>query len=180
ESDETREVEGVYYPVWSQQDEFTMEFEWEPVVFAIDDGANRVVARFEPQSYGATFEEAIYTVDGLYTFADGGETRYARLYFNDGRLRQIFGFTGEDFTGAPREITPQTGDTFTVLERWLDLDQQGNVAQVSQQTGDTLTFGEQPFTWQELDAAPGRYLVGFIVEDLDGNTTEVFEEVTVN
>ncbi|HMR64928.1 MAG TPA: clostripain-related cysteine peptidase, partial [Anaerolineae bacterium] len=180
ESDETREVEGVYYPVWSQQDEFTMEFEWEPVVFAIDDGANRVVARFEPQSYGATFEEAIYTVDGLYTFADGGETRYARLYFNDGRLRQIFGFTGEDFTGAPREITPQTGDTFTVLERWLDLDQQGNVAQASQQTGDTLTFGEQPFTWQELDAAPGRYLVGFIVEDLDGNTTEVFEEVTVN
>lgn len=180
ESDETREVEGVYYPVWSQQDEFTMEFEWEPVVFAIDDGANRVVARFEPQSYGATFEEAIYTVDGLYTFADGGETRYARLYFNDGRLRQIFGFTGEDFTGAPREITPQTGDTFTVLERWLDLDQQGNVAQVSQQTGDTLTFGEQPFTWQELDAAPGRYLVGFIVEDLDGNTTEVFEEITVN
>jgi hypothetical protein len=180
ESNETREVDGVYYPVWSQQGEFTMEFEWEPVVFAINDGDNTVVARFEPQSYGATFEEAIYTVDGLYTYADGGETRYARLYFNNGRLRQIFGFTGEDGTGAPREITPEAGDTFTVLEQWMDLDQQGKVAQVSQQTGQTLTFGAQPFTWQELDAAPGRYLVGFIVEDLDGNAIEVYEEVTVN
>ncbi|MCB0194608.1 MAG: hypothetical protein KDJ65_21840 [Anaerolineae bacterium] len=180
ESNETREIDGVYYPVWSQQDEFTMEFEWEPIVFAIDDGVNSVVARFEPQSYGATFEDAIYTVDGLYTYADGGETRAARLYFNDGVMRQVFGFTNEDGTGAPREIVPQTGDTFTVLERWLDLNQQGNVAQVSQQTGDTLTFGDQPFIWRELDAAPGPYVVGFIIEDLDGNTTEVYGQVTVN
>ncbi|MCB0163356.1 MAG: hypothetical protein KDI79_03955 [Anaerolineae bacterium] len=180
ESSETREVDGVYYPVWSQQNTFTMEFEWEPIVFAINDGANSVVARFKPQSYGATFEEATYSVDGLYTYADGSETRYARLYFNDGVMRQVFGFTGENGTGAPREIIPQVGDTFTVLEEWLDLDQQGNVTQSVQQQGDTLTFSDQPFTWQELDAAAGPYIVGFIVEDLDGNKTEVFDQVTVN
>ena len=180
ESNETREVDGVYYPVWSQQNEFTMEFEWEPIVYAINDGVNSVVAHFKPQSYGATFEDAIYTVDGLYTYADGSETRYARLYFNNGVMRQVFGFTGENGTGAPREIIPQTGDTFTVLEEWLDLDQQGNVTQSTQQQGDTLTFSDQPFIWQELDAAAGPYLVGFIVEDLDGNKTEVYEQITVN
>ena len=87
-----------------------------------------VVAHFTPQSYGASFEDAIYTVDGIYTYADGGESRYARLYFRDGVLRQVFGFTGEGGTGAPREIIPQAGDTFTVLENWMDLDQQGQVA----------------------------------------------------
>jgi len=30
-----------------------------------------------------------------------------------------------------------------------------------------------------LDAAPGEYIVGFIVEDLDGNAHEVYERVMV-
>ncbi len=179
ESDQTREIDGVYYPVWSQNRAFTMEFEWEPIVFAISDGSNIVIANFEPRTYGATYEEAVYTVDGMYTYADSGESRYARLYFVNGVLQQVFGFTGENGSGAPREITPQAGDTFIVLEKWLDLNAQGQVTQVSRQEGGTLTFGERMFTWRELNAAPGLYLVGFIVEDLDGNATQVYEQVTV-
>jgi len=179
ESDDTREIDGVYYPGWGEDGAFTMEFEWEPLMFAIDDGVDAVVALFTPQSYGASPEEAIYTVDGVYTYADGGESRYARLYFRDGVLRQVFGFTGEGGTGAPREIIPQPGDAFTVLEKWMDLDERGQVVQVAAQEGGTLTFGDQMFTWQELDAAAGEYIVGFIVEDLDGNAFEVYEEVIV-
>jgi len=33
--------------------------------------------------------------------------------------------------------------------------------------------------WVELDAAVGDYIVGFIVEDLDGNKQEVFTQVRV-
>lgn len=179
ESNETREADGIYYPVWSQNNEFTMEFEWEPVVFAINDGSNRVVAHFQPQSYGASFEDAVYTVDGTYTYADGGESRAARIYFNNGVMRQVFGFTGENGAGAPREIIPQPGDTFTVTETWLDLDSQGRVTGPAQQAGGTLTFGDQPFIWEELDAAAGEYLVGFIVEDLDGNQQQVYTPITV-
>jgi len=179
ESNDTRELDGVYYPDWGDEGEFTMGFEWEPIVLAINDGVNSVVALFTPQNYGATFEAAVYTVDGLYTYADGGETRYARLYFRDGQLRQVFGFTGEGGTGAPHEIFPQPGDTFTVLEKWLDLDQSGKVVQVASQEGGTLTFGDQMFTWQELDAAAGDYIVGFNVEDLDGNSYEVYTQVAV-
>jgi len=178
ESADTREIDGVYYPAWGEGD-FTMEFEWEPIVFAIDDGADAVVAHLTPQSYGVSFEQAIYSVDGIYTYADGGESRYARLYFRDGVLRQVFGFTGEGGTGAPREITPQTGDRFTVLEKWMDLDAQGNVTQVAAQEGGTLTFRDQMFTWEELDAAAGAYLVGFIVEDLDGNQYAQYSQVIV-
>ena len=43
---------------------------------------------------------------GIYTFADSGEQRNARLYFVNGVLQQVFGFTGEEAAGAPREIMP--------------------------------------------------------------------------
>ncbi len=174
----TREVDGVYYPDWGQG-EFRLEFEWEPIVFAISDGSNTAVALLQPNAYGATPEEAVYTVDGLYAFADGGETRRARLYFSNGALRQVFGFTGQEATGAPREIIPQTGDSFTILELWYDLDAQGNVVETARQEGETLTFSDQTFTWVEMDAAVGDYIVGFIVEDLDGNSQTVFGQVTV-
>ncbi len=65
------------------------------------------------------------------------------------------------------------------MERWLDLDQSGKVTGVAAQEGGTLTFGDQMFTWEELDAATGEYIVGFIVEDLDGNTYEVSEKAIV-
>jgi hypothetical protein len=178
EAPETQELNGVFYPDWGAE-EFTLAFTWEPIVFAINDGTNTAVALLNPENYGVTAEEAVYSVEGTYTFADGGEGRYARLYFSNGSLRQVFGFTGEGGTGAPREITPQTGDSFTILEKWMDLDAQGNATQTVQQDGETLTFGEQMFTWEQIYAAPGQYIVGFIVEDLDGNSKTSYVEVTV-
>lgn len=53
-----------------------------------------------------------------------------------------------------REILPQPGDTFTVLEKWIDLDPNGAVKEMARQEGGSLTFGDQMFTWEELDAAP--------------------------
>lgn len=177
ESSETRELNGIYYPVWPADGDFTLEFEWEPLVFAISDGTNTETALFQPETYGAAWEDAIYTVDGTYTYADG-EARPARLYFRNGVMQQVFGFTGDGFTGAPREIIPWAGDTFTIQQQWMDLDPGGAVTMATQE-GATLTFGDQPFTWQEQDAAAGEYIVGFIVEDLDGNRTQVSARVTV-
>ena len=179
QSSQTREISGVYYPVWPESGKFTLEFDWEPIVFAIDDGKQSVVARFAPETYGASSADAVYTVEGIYTFADGSGSRSARLCFRDNLLRQVFGFYGDDAAGAPREITPKTGDTFTVLEEWLDLDQQGNIVKTAQQKGKTLTFGTQPFKWKELDAAAGEYVVGFMVEDLDGNSQTAFTQIVV-
>lgn len=179
ESDDTRELAGVYYPVWPEDGDFTLEFEWEPIVYGISDGETTEVAMFKPTSYGADFENAIYTVDGTYTYAEDGESRAARLYFRNGILRQVFGFTNDDGSGAPREIIPQSGDTFTIAEQWMDLGENGQVTGIATQPGGTLTFGTETFTWTELDAAAGEYIVGFIVEDLDGNTAPSYTRVTV-
>jgi hypothetical protein len=178
ESIDTREVDGVYYPVWPE-DGFTMQFDWEPIVFAVNDGTVLAEAAFKPDSYGKAFEDATYTVGGTYHYAEDGESRTAQLQFRNGELVQVFGFTGEDSTGAPREILPQTGDTFTVYEQWLDLDDAGKVTNVAYEDGKTITFGEAPITWETLDAAAGEYVVGFIVEDLDGNQHTVTTPITV-
>ncbi len=176
-SADTREVNGVYYPVWPDGG-FTLEFEWEPLMFAVGNGEDYEVMLLNPVSYGAEPENAVYTVDGIYTYASG-EQRYARLYFRDGSLRQVYGFTGEGTTGSPREILPSTGDSFTAADMWLDLDAQGNVVQRSYQQGGTLVFRDRMFNWLELDAAAGDYIIGFIVQDLDGNSYETYAQATV-
>ena len=178
ESPETRQANGVYYPVW-KEGSFTMNFTWDPVVFAISDGSQNAVALFNPVQYGASSDEAEYTVEGLYTFAQTAEMRYAQLHFQNGALTQVIGFTSETDTGAPREITPAQGDTFTIYEKWMDLDANGNVTGIVKEKGKTLTFGSAPFKWVQLYAAQGEYLVGFIATDLDGNQYPAYTNITV-
>ncbi|NTW12406.1 MAG: hypothetical protein HGA30_03765, partial [Anaerolineales bacterium] len=175
ESPDTREVNGVFYPAWGN--DFTLSFNWDPTVFAINNGQESATALFTPQTYGATFEDATYTVDGIYTFAESGDSVNAQLYFQNGSLVQIFGITGDNDTGAPREITPTQGDTFTLLEKWID-DPSGT-PQIVYENGDIFTFGAQPFQWEQLFAAAGDYVVGFIIEDLDGNQYPVYTQITV-
>jgi hypothetical protein len=177
ESPNVRELNGVYYPQWGE--DFTLAFNWDPIVFAVSDGSDSFPVLFSPESYGLTAEEATYSVEGLYTFAGTGDTLKARLYFQNEALIAVYGFAGTDEAGAPREITPQPGDRFTLYEKWLDLASDGRVKQTVYQPGETLTFSDQPFTWRQLYAAQGQYVVGFIIEDLDGNQYPVYTQVTV-
>jgi len=177
ESAETREVDGVYYPEWGEG-EFELEFEWEPLMFGIDDGQGAELALFSPNTYGSAPENAIYTVDGMYDFTDG-ESRNARMYFSDGEYQQVFSFQEDGASGAPSEIVPVPGDRFVVLEQWMDMDANGQVSGIATQEGGTVAFGDQVLEWVDLDAAPGQYIIGFIVQDLDGNSYPVYEKVTV-
>ncbi len=179
DSGNTVEVGGVYYPDWGEGP-FRLEFEWEPIVFGVNDGINVAAALFEPETYGASQDDAVYSVKGTYTYVDGSSYP-AIMYFNnsDELMREVFGFSGGPTTGAPREILPTPGDSFTVDEQWLDLGEDGRVVQTVSEQGQTATFGNQQLAWEVLDAAPGEYVVGFLVEDLDGKTTPVFANVTV-
>ena len=179
ESQETRQVDGVYYPVWPENETFSMNFNWDGSLFSVSDGATSTLALFKPLVYGATAAEAVYVVDGTYTFTDTGEQRYAQLHFIDGQLARVYGFQGQDDTGAPAEITPAKGDTFTLLQKWMELDASGNAGQVVYEPGDTLTFGSSPFTWEAVYAPAGSYVVGFMVSDLDGNSSQSFVQVLV-
>ncbi len=179
ESPETESESGVYYPVWPDSETFRMNFEFEPVLFQIGDGMSSALALLNPVAYGASAEEAIYAVRGTYTFADDGEQRTAELYFKDGNLFQVFGFKGGDVATQPSEITPNIGDTFTISQRWLDLNASGQFTGETYIDGETLTFTGNPFTWEQVYAPDGPYLVGFLVSDLDGAITPAYTQITV-
>lgn len=179
ESSQTEELNGVYYPVWPQSDSFRMNFEWEPTLFSITDGNQSSVALFNPLAYGASAEDAIYAVDGIYTFTENGEQRRAQMYFRDGRLFQVFGFQGSETASSPYEISTVAGDTFTLLQRWMELDASGQITQIVLEEGDTLTFGNSAFVWEQVYAPAGDYLVGFLVNDMDGNVVQQYVQVKV-
>lgn len=178
ESPKTRQVGSLFYPFWSDNQSFNLKYTWTPSVFAIDDGSQSVVALLNPERYGASAEEAVYTSDGYYTDAADGQTRYARMYFTNGQMTRVYGFTGMDATGPLSEIIPQSGDQITLIQTWLEPDGSGGYKPVSE-NGETLTFGSDMFTWKEMYAAAGDYVVGFVVSDLDGNETQSFAKVTI-
>jgi hypothetical protein len=181
-ADDTREIDGVYYPDWGEESTIPIEIDWEPTLYFMSDAdeANDQYAFFAPEVYGVTDEDDVYSVRGLYTFVQDGNQLDAVIYFTgDGQMQSIYGFTGEDGTGAPREILPRTGDTFTIYEEWLVFDEnpEGDFVDFE---GGTMTFGENKrFELVPYYAYSGQYVLGIVVEDMNGNTVAEFAEVYV-
>ena len=179
ESPTTGTENGVYYPIWPNAQSFKLNFDFEPLDFTITAGTHSGIALLNPVSYGASADQAVYAVDGIYTFSETGETRTAQLLFKNEYLFQVMGFVGGSTAGAASEITPNQGDTFTITYKWLDLDANGKVSKISTSEGDVLTFGSKPFQWSQEYLPSGDYLIGFLVADLDGNVTPVYTTITV-
>jgi hypothetical protein len=182
EPGDVKQVGGVFYPDWGNDPTISVNYDWEPTLYYMSDGneANDQFAFFEPTVYGETTTTDIYTVRGTYKFVDTGTEMEAEMDFNgDGEFQGVWGFTGDQNTaGAWHEITPQTGDTFTITEEWLDFDQNPD-GEFVDYIGGTMTFGDAPFYMQAYDAFPGQYALAIGVEDLDGNTYWEFIYVTV-
>jgi hypothetical protein len=178
ESPKSRQIGNLYYPNWSDNQSFNLKYTWTPSVFTISDGKNSAVALLEPMQYGASAEDAVYAADGIFTDSTSGETRYARMYFSNGQIRRIYGFTGMKPTGPLSEIIPQSGDKVTLIQTWLEPEGSGSYRQVTE-NGKTLIFSSKPFTWKQMYAAAGSYVLGFVVSDLNGNEKQVFGKVTI-
>jgi hypothetical protein len=178
---QSRKVGGVFYPDWGDEGVVEVEYEWEPIVYGIDDGEGVKFALLMPDDYGDTDEAVTYTVDGRYTFAKGG-TRRAQLSFKDGDLVKVVGFTGSAGAGAPRVITPRKDDTFTIVHTVIKLysDQPDREVEYTEEDGETITFRKAGWSVAELPAPAGDYVVGVQATDMDGNLYESYGTVTVN
>lgn len=180
-ADNTREIDGVTYPDWGSEGVGELEVDWEPTIYFMSDGTNEEFAYFEPEIYGVTAEEDTYTVRGIYTFAESGNTRDAVMRFNGaGDMQSVFGFAGANGSGAPREIIPTSGDTFTILEEWFEYDESADgTGQFVDYEGGTLTFGDKRFEMVPYYAYAGDYTLGIIVEDMNGDIYEEYADITV-
>lgn len=162
-----REVEGVYYPDFSGG-LIDLDWEWSPVIYYLNDGEKSGFALFEPDDYGSPEESPTYAVYGIWTYADGSEPDEVLVYFIDGEMHYVYAYAPEGKSIAPRQINPVAGDQFTVLYTIYTQDENGELM-TSYEEGDTFTLGETWFTWEEVPAPAGSYVVGFVAMDFDGN-----------
>ncbi len=181
DSEEIRNVSGILFPDWGSETNFELSIDWEPTIYFISNGYEEEdqFAFFEPEVFGATPEADIYSVYGIFTYSDTGQTRYAVMKFSgDGKMKAVYGFTGENMQGAVRQISPRSGDQFTVLEEWLEFEENEEGKLVLYEGG-TITFRDRPITMEAYYGYSGDYMLGIILEDIDGNSIEQFAELQV-
>jgi len=178
-ADETRQIAGVYYPDWGESEDLSMEIDWEPILWTVSDGSVDALAAAEAETYGATAETTFYRVWGM--FRRSGSTNEYESYLRfdaNGKLDSVVIFAGSEQSSAPREIIPANGDTFTVSEEWLEFDANSD-GEYAYYSGGTVTFGKKGLDLVANEAMQGNYVIGLIVEDLDGNPYEQYIEVSV-
>lgn len=177
DSDSTYTIDGNVYPDWGGSD-IPIELDWEPTQYVVTAGEDYLPVLLQPDTYGAEMKDTTYTVDGLYTFANGDPDRYVRLFYSgEGNLMQVMGFSNPDGTGPMHEITPAEGDQVTFYDQVIPLDDSQTDAQ--QTEAGTLTFGKDAWAWEAADTDTGNYVIGVIAEDMDGNTYEEYAPLTV-
>lgn len=174
-TDNAKDVNGVQYPDWPAG-QVPLTWDWEPNVFAISDGTTSVRALIGPEEYDQA--APVYAANAKYRPANGDPVIRARLFFRDSKLTRVIGYNGTGANGGVREITPQVGDQFTVIESGFNLGQNATEDKF-ERDGGTLTFNAAPFTIEQIPAPAGSYVVGYIAEDLDGNRFPAFENLFV-
>ncbi len=178
-AESTQKINGVYYPDWGNSTTIPIKYTWEPTLYYMSDGNSDhdQFAYFEPETYGVDASHNTYLVHGTYTFKDTGSQSDAVIRFNgDGEMQSVFGFNEQ---GSPHEISPQKGDTFTIREQWLEYTDANPDGVYNNYDGGTMTFGKNGFSMVPYYAYSGDYTIGIMVQDMNGNITEEYVEVTV-
>ena len=195
-ADQTREVGGTYYPDWGTSGEVPIYYEFEPRLFFIADKYEENITFVEVvvSKYGATEDDSIITVPGIFTFGKSGRELYAEMKFNSvGEMIELIGYSGEieivedetywegifqieytseEETGSPYPITAFVGDTFMPFFTGYLIEDDLYVNVKS----DPIAFGEEPFKLIGESVADFDidfpYYVAVAVEDLDGMLTD--------
>jgi hypothetical protein len=177
-SDDIKQIGGVTYPDWGDDSLFELAFDWDPTLYYMSNGYEEEdqFAFFQPEVFGATEEDDVYSVYGLYTFEESGDSYDAVIKFDgNGDMKAIYGFTD---MGSLSQITPSEGDTFTITEEWLEYDN-NEYGDIVEYEGGTLEYVGENFTMQAYYGYTGEYVLGIVVEDLDGNLVSSYASIYV-
>jgi hypothetical protein len=177
-SEEMKENGGIIYPDWGTDPTFELSFDWEPTLYYLSNGNedDDQFAYFDPEVYGATLESDVYTVYGVYTFANSGKQYDAVIKFDgNGDMKAIYGFTEQN---SLSQITPSQGDTFTITEEWLEFEN-SDEGELIEYEGGTITYNGTNFSMVPYYGYTGEYVLGVVVEDLDGNRVASYGYLSV-
>lgn len=174
-SGKNTEVQGVIYPVWEA--EIKLALNLSPSMRILSDGVDSAFAFMRPEGYG----QASYQLEGLYNRAGSDSRRRARLKFGSaGEVSSMLIYKERGGRSAPHALTISSGDQFSPFVQILTCSSSEKpVWQVTRGISTALTWREAGFRWTEETPMPGEYLLGLVIQDLDGARTRQYAPFTL-
>jgi len=176
QADRNKKSGGISRPDWD--DTINVAVRFRPSLRLLTDGVDSAFGFLLPAGYGSSE----YRLDGLYTPANGSAQRRIRITFDGaGETTDVVAYKERGGRAMPHALTLKQDDQFTPFVQILTQPTNGNPAwQVTKGLSTRLTFHGQPLRWVEEPLMPGDYLVGLLVQDLDGGFTRKYAPLTVS
>ncbi len=165
-----KEIGGVKHPEWS--DPISLSIPLRPRLTLLADGVDSAFAFVFPLDYGISG----CRLEGQYTNSET-QTRAQITFNSEGKVTKMLAFKKRGFTSTPRALVPEPGDIFAPFVQVLTEEDGAWTSETVLST--PLTFGNQPFRLEKESLLPGEYLVGILVQDLDGGFTRKYTSLTI-
>lgn len=176
QADLDKATDGVSRPAWDET--INLSLSLSPSLRLLTDGVDSAFGFLIPDGYG----QPAYWIDGLYTSADKATSRRARIKFDGtGTITDIVAYKQRGRTAMPHALTLELDDQFTPFVQVLNPPTDENPTwHMTTVLSTPLTFHGQPLCWIEEPLMPGDYLVGLLVQDLDGGLTRKYSPLTIS
>jgi hypothetical protein len=176
QADQDKETDGINYPDWDE--EINLAATLRPSLRLLTDGVDSAFCFSIPEAY----ENPNYRLDGLYTPADGAAPRRACITFDsNGKTKEILAFKEQGRLATPHILTPNQEDQFAPFVQILTpaVEEDGKW-DVTAALSNPLTFRDQPLCIVAETPMPAEYLVGILIQDLDGKFTRKYVPLTIS
>ncbi len=158
--------------------------DWDGTWFTIGDGTNQVICPISDfqeidEGKGNYFAE----VPAQIRYKGRKDWRDVTLYFyvdyNKNELEGEFVYAFQSVKGQIREVEINAGDSIRPV--YIDIDNKGNSNDVAATDEHNILHIKDSagLIVGNERVAPGKYLMGFVVTDFSGNTSEKFVDVTI-
>jgi hypothetical protein len=153
-------IGGVEIPIWV--DSNLLSAIWQPAIYLLVSGETAAWAFTQP-SQSNPEEMWLHAL-----WLSGGREQSVRLSFSvDGKLNRMIVLSDKDsLPRGSRGLLPQAGDQLTPTVNWLRYD--GECWQTAPGSSNAITITEKSPHLEITPAPPGRYHIGLLVHDLDG------------
>lgn len=172
-ADSDKETGGLLRPNWGNP--IRLSIPLRPNLTLLTDSSASAFAFCLPEGYRIPGCH----LDGLLqlTAAEGSQSRARIVFDGDGKIKEILAFKQQRMKSIPRPITPKPGDTFAPFVQFIT--SEDGIWKNETVLSTPLTFGDQPFHLEKESLIPGEYLVGILVQDLDGGFTRKYTSLKI-
>ena len=165
-ADRNREIGGLLLPDWDDPVDVTAKLH--PSLRLLNDGVDSAFCCSVPEGYG----DPDLRLSGIYTpFQGTGPLQASITIDSAGDLRRVVAYKEQRGHSTPRALTPRAGDRFSPFVRVYTHSARSGDWDVATALSAPLTLSDHRLRMVVGEPMPGEYLVGLVVEDLDGGVT---------